>query len=54
MIIVSDRALHEIYMPLVPRPRSAADAASVMCAYSYVNGNASCNNSYLVTSVLRR
>jgi beta-glucosidase len=52
-VIVSDRALHEIYMPSFYAAVTQANAASVMCAYSYVNGNASCNNSYLETSVLR-
>jgi beta-glucosidase len=52
-VIVSDRALHEIYMPSFFNAVTKADAASVMCAYSYVNGNASCNNSYLETTVLR-
>jgi beta-glucosidase len=52
-VIVSDRALHEIYMPSFYAAVTGADAASVMCAYSYVNGNASCNNSYLETTVLR-
>jgi beta-glucosidase len=52
-VIVSDRALHEIYMPSFYNAITKADAASVMCAYSYVNGNASCNNSYLETTVLR-
>jgi beta-glucosidase len=52
-VIVSDRALHEIYMPSFYSAVTDADAASVMCAYSYVNGQASCNNSYLETDVLR-
>jgi beta-glucosidase len=52
-VIVSDRALHEIYMPSFYSAVTSANAASVMCAYSYVNGNASCNNSYLETTVLR-
>jgi beta-glucosidase len=52
-VIVSDRALHEIYMPSFNAAVTQANAASVMCAYSYVNGNASCNNSYLETTVLR-
>jgi len=30
-----------------------ANAASVMCAYSMVNGNFACNNSYLNNTVLR-
>ena len=52
-VTVSDRALHEIYMPSFYNAVTKANAASVMCAYSYVNGNASCNNSYLETTVLR-
>jgi beta-glucosidase len=52
-VIVSDRALHEIYMPSFYSAVTSAHAASVMCAYSYVNGNASCNNSNLETTVLR-
>ncbi len=52
-VIVSNRALHEIYMPSFYAAVTQAGAASVMCAYSSVNGNFSCNNSYLETSVLR-
>ena len=52
-VIVSDRALHEIYMPSFNAAVTQADAASVMCAYSYVNGSASCNSSYLLTNVLK-
>ncbi len=52
-VIVDNRALHEIYMPSFEAAVKQANAASVMCAYSMVNGNFSCNNSYLETSVLR-
>jgi beta-glucosidase len=52
-VVVSNRALHEIYMPSFYAAVTQANAASVMCAYSWVNGSASCNNSYLETSVLR-
>jgi beta-glucosidase len=52
-VVVSDRALHEIYMPSFYAAVTQADAASVMCAYSSVNGNFSCNNSYLNNTVLR-
>jgi beta-glucosidase len=51
-VIVSDRALQEIYMPSFNAAVTQAGAASVMCAYSYVNGSASCNSSYLLTDVL--
>jgi beta-glucosidase len=52
-VIVSNRALQEIYMPSFNAAVTQANAASVMCAYSWVNGNASCNNSFLLTSVLK-
>jgi beta-glucosidase len=52
-VIVDNRALHEIYMPSFNAAIKQASAASVMCAYSMVNSNFSCNNSYLETSVLR-
>ena len=41
-VIVSTRALHEIYLPAFLRGGTQADAASVMCAYSMVNGNFAC------------
>jgi beta-glucosidase len=53
-VIVSNRALHEIYMPSFQAAVTQADAASVMCAYSMVNGNFSCNNPFLNNQVLRR
>ena len=43
----SNRALQEIYMPSFYAAVTQANAASVMCAYSMVNGNFGCNNSYL-------
>jgi beta-glucosidase len=52
-VIVSDRAMREIYLPSFYDAVTKAHAASVMCAYSYVNGNPSCGNSYLETKVLR-
>ncbi len=52
-VIVGERALHEIYLPSFYDAITRARPASVMCAYSYVSGNASCDNSYLETTVLR-
>ncbi len=52
-VIVDNRALHEIYMPSFQAAVTQADAASVMCAYSMINGSFSCNNSYLNNTVLR-
>jgi beta-glucosidase len=52
--VVSERALHEIYLPPFWTATQQAKAASVMCAYSTVNGEYSCQNSYLLGSVLDR
>ena len=52
-VIVDNRALQEIYMPSFDAAVTQANSASVMCAYSWVNGNASCNNSFLNNTVLR-
>jgi beta-glucosidase len=51
-VIVSDRTLHEIYMPGFEAAIERAKAASVMCAYSSVNGHYSCEDHYLLTDVL--
>ena len=52
-VIVDNRALQEIYMPSFNAAVTQARSASVMCAYSMVNGNFSCNNSFLNNTVLR-
>jgi beta-glucosidase len=52
-VLVSDRALHEIYGPAFQAAIQQAGAASVMCAYSVVNGNYSCQNPYLENTELR-
>ena len=39
-VIVDNRALQEIYMPSFDAAVTQANSASVMCAYSWVNGNA--------------
>ena len=52
-VIVDNRALQEIYMPSFNAAVTQANSASVMCAYSVVNGNFSCNNSFLNNTVLR-
>ena len=53
-VIVDNRALHEIYMPSFYAAVTQAGDASVMCAYSMVNGNFSCNNDYLNNQVLKQ
>ena len=52
-VIADERTLQEIYMPSFDAAVTQANSASVMCAYSWVNGNASCNNSFLNNTVLR-
>jgi beta-glucosidase len=51
--IVSQRAMREIYLPAFEASVKQANAASVMCAYSYVNGSPACDDRYLETTVLR-
>jgi beta-glucosidase len=52
--IVDDRVLHELY--LLPFEMAVRDGkvASVMCSYNRVNGVYMCENSALLTDVLRR
>src|SRR5215831_7558060 len=52
--IVSTRALHEIYLPAFYSATTKARASSVMCAYSTVNGQAACQNQYLMQATLDR
>jgi beta-glucosidase len=50
--IVSERALHEIYLPAFYAATVQAKAASVMCAYSTINGEYACQNQYLMNTTL--
>jgi beta-glucosidase len=52
-VLISQRALHEIYLPTFQAAVQQAKAASVMCAYSVINGNFACQNPYLENTVLR-
>ena len=52
-VSVSERALHEIYMPAFRAALRKGKVGSLMCAYSTVNGYYSCENHYLLTDVLR-
>ncbi|PXY31889.1 beta-glucosidase family protein [Prauserella muralis] len=50
--VVSERALQELY--LAPFADAVdAGVASVMCGYNHVNGVHACNNTYLVSQVLK-
>ncbi len=53
-VVVSNRTLHEIYLPAFQQAVTQAKVASVMCGYSVINGNFACENPYLETQVLRR
>jgi beta-glucosidase len=50
--IVSTRALNEIYLPAFYAGTTKAHASSVMCAYSTINGQAACQNQYLMQTTL--
>ncbi len=50
--IVSTRALNEIYLPAFWAATVKAKASSVMCAYSTINGQAACQNQYLMKTTL--
>jgi beta-glucosidase len=50
--IVSTRTLQEIYLPGFQTAVSQGAAASVMCAYSTVNGTYACENPYLLNTAL--
>ncbi len=51
---VSERALHEIYLPMFEAAVRRAHVALVMCAYNRVNGTYACENRALLTDILRR
>jgi beta-glucosidase len=52
--IVSNRTLHEIYLPAFQQAVTKAGAASVMCAYSTINGNPACQNNFLENQTLKQ
>jgi beta-glucosidase len=52
--IVSDRALHEIYLPAFQQSVTQAKVASVMCAYSVINGSFACQDPYLENTTLKQ
>jgi beta-glucosidase len=50
--IIDDKTLQEIYLPAFQAAVTDGDAASVMCAYSTVNGTYACQNPYLLNTAL--
>lgn len=53
-VIISPRVEQEIYLPAFEAAIKQANVASLMCAYSYINGNASCNNNDLLNTTLKQ
>ena len=51
-VVVSDRVLHEIYMPGFQAATMQAGAASVMCSYASLDATFDCQNPGLLTGVL--
>ncbi|TWP48026.1 glycosyl hydrolase [Lentzea tibetensis] len=51
--VVSERTMQEMYLPQFEAAIREAKASSVMCSYNWVNGVNACENSYLLTKVLR-
>ncbi|MDT7760721.1 MAG: beta-glucosidase, partial [Mycobacterium sp.] len=52
--VVSTQAEQEIYLPAFQAAVQQGAASSVMCAYSYINGTAACQNPNTLTTVLRQ
>jgi beta-glucosidase len=50
---VDERTLHQMYLLPFEMAVKDGDVASIMCAYNYVNGQASCENEYILSDVLR-
>jgi beta-glucosidase len=51
--VIDDRTLHEIHLPAFEDAVKRAGVATVMCAYPAINGEFGCENTHLLTSVLR-
>jgi len=52
-VVVSDRALHEIYLMAWQQSVARADPSAIMCSYASLGGTFDCQNSYLLGTVLR-
>jgi beta-glucosidase len=51
-MVVDERTLQELYLPPFEDVRGG-DVGSVMCSYNFVNGVHACNNTYLLSQVLK-
>lgn len=52
--MIDERALHEIYLAAFEKAVKKAKPATVMASYNYINGVSACENSYLLTDILRK
>jgi beta-glucosidase len=50
--VVSERALHEIYLPAFWAATQKAKASSVMCSYATINSVSACQDADLLTTIL--
>lgn len=50
---VSERALHEIYLPAMKAAVQEADTWTIMAAYNSINGDYGCENKYLLNDILK-
>ncbi len=51
--VVSDRALHEIYLPAFSAATQAGHVGAIMCSYNLINGVPACENPALLDGILR-
>jgi beta-glucosidase len=51
--VVSDRAIHEIYLPAFSAAVQAGKVGSVMCSYNLINGTPACQDRLLLDTTLR-
>lgn len=52
-VLVSERALREIYLPAIKASVQEADSWSIMTAYNKVNGDYACENKHLLSDILK-
>jgi beta-glucosidase len=51
--VVSEQAIHEIYLPAFSAAVQAGHVGSVMCSYNLINGTPACQDSALLDGILR-
>jgi beta-glucosidase len=52
--VVTDRAIHEVYLPAFRSAVEQGGAGSVMCSYNLINGTPACQDASLIDGVLRQ